>query len=237
MNPSGLTYTSPNTFTAKQRLALRLVPPLAALSLKALCMTCSVEIRGGRLWNEAIERGDGVLLAIWHEVMGCAAYCFRNSGAHTLTSYSFDGEMAARVIGRFGLRAVRGSSSRGGLKALSQLKKATGVAQIVGLTLDGPHGPRRVAKPGIAVLAATTQQAIYPWACAVNRAWRLNSWDRFAIPKPFARMVCAFGPPIPPPPRMAADLVEATRLQVEEGLEALYREIETDLSAPPRDAV
>lgn len=226
MNGHGLIYASPNTFTLKQRLALTLFPPTIALLLKVLCRSCTIEYRGREHWTEAIERGDHVILAFWHEAMALGAYFTRNTGAHTLTSYSYDGEMAARVIGQFGLRAVRGSSSRGGLQALSQLKKATKVAQILGLTLDGPRGPHRIAKPGAAMVAATTQLSIYPMACTAEPAWRLNSWDRLPIPKPFGKITFAFGPPIAPPEKLSTELVEQTRLEVEEKLNALHSEIE-----------
>src|SRR5690606_15894263 len=100
------------------------------------------------------------------------------------------GELAARIVTHFDLRAVRGSSSRGGADALNQLQQAMALGAGVGFTLDGPRGPRRKAKLGAAIIAARTGAIIVPNAFAVSRAWRLRSWDRLPIPKPFSRVLC-----------------------------------------------
>ena len=92
--------------------------------------------------------------------------------------------------------------------------------------MDGPVGPRRVAKPGIAILAARTGLPIIPHAFTARPVWRLNSWDKFPIPKPLAKIRSAYGLPIPPPPDDSPEAVEATRLQVETELNRLHEEIE-----------
>ena len=229
MKLPGLVYTSPTVFTRKQRLILRFAPPLVALCLRALVRTCRMEVRGMAQWN-TVQRDYGrAILAFWHESMGLAACYCRNTGYHTLTSYSFDGEFAARVVRWFGLRAVRGSSSRGGSHALIQLEKALEHVT-VGFTLDGPRGPRREAKPGIAILSARTGVPILPFALVANRSWRLHSWDRFPVPKPFSRIVCAFGAPLPPPADSSREAVEKRRDLVERELRQLHTAIEVELN-------
>ena len=225
----GLLYTSPYVFSIRQRLNLCLLPLGAALGLKALIGACRIDVRGIDHWNQVLEAHGRVIVAIWHESMGLAAAHYRNTGFHTLTSYSFDGEFAARVVKRFGLLALRGSSSRGGSDALDNMAEALHHVQAVGFTLDGPRGPRRVAKPGIAILAARTATPIIPHAFAVHPAWRLHSWDRFPIPKPFARIISAYGPAIPPPESNSPDAAEVTRRCVEETLNRLHDEIESEL--------
>lgn len=229
MKLPGLRYDSPNTFTRKQRFVLRVAPPLVAAVLKALSATCRLEVRGEQHLREARAHGP-VLLAIWHEILGLGACHFRNTNYHTLTSYSFDGELAARIVARFGIGAVRGSSSRGGSEGLRDLERAVKLVDAVGFTLDGPRGPRREAKPGISILAARTQAPIVPLAYAVSRAWRMRSWDRLAVPKPFARILCGMGPAIAPPADGTPEAVEAHRQQVERELNALHATLESEVS-------
>jgi len=220
-------YTSPYTFTPTQRLSLFFLPRIVAVGLKTLERTCRHEVRNVSYWDEMLKATGGrALIAIWHETLALAAGHYRNTGGHTLTSYSFDGEFAARVVRLFGMMAVRGSSSRGGAEALHGFVEAAKRVKILGFTVDGPRGPRRVAKPGIAVLAARIGLPIIPHAFTVNPAWHLNSWDRFTIPKPFARMVSAYGPPIDPPADDSPEAVERTRAEVELELNRLSSDIE-----------
>ena len=230
MKLSGLTYTSPYTFTRKQRLLLQLLPPLAAGALRLLYATCRIEVRHTAYYTALREQNKPMAIAIWHEAMGSAGIHFRRSNFHTLTSYSYDGEIAARVVHYLGLEAVRGSSSRGGHEALAQLGKAAQKVPCVGFTLDGPRGPRRQAKPGIAILAARSQLPVLPLAFAPSACKRLSSWDRFPIPKPGATILGAFGPPIPPPKEENHDAIEHMRLQIETELNNLQRQLEDELN-------
>ena len=225
----GLRYTSPYAFSARQRAALSIFPPMVATGLKALVRTCRVEVRNTQHWDALLRSHGRAIVAFWHESMALAACHYRNSGAHTLTSYSYDGELAARVVRHFGLLALRGSSSKGGSESLDDLVGALEQIQAVGFTLDGPRGPRRVAKAGIAVLAARTGVPVLPHAFVVQPAWRLRSWDRFPVPKPCARIVSAFGPPVAPPDDSTPEAVESARLQIEGALNRLHGELESEL--------
>ncbi len=226
----GVCYVSPYAFSLRQRLALAVAPPLVACGMKALSWSARWDVRGIEHWNALQEERGRAIVAIWHESMGLAAWYHRGSGGHTLTSYSFDGEIAARVLRHFGMRAIRGSSSRGGSDALKSFECAFPHLNIVGFTLDGPRGPRRVAKPGIAVLAARLRSPVLPQAYAVVPAWRLRSWDRFPIPKPFAHVIAAYGPPVTPPEDDSPEAVEAMRLRVEDALNRLQADIEGEMN-------
>jgi lysophospholipid acyltransferase (LPLAT)-like uncharacterized protein len=218
-------------FNTKQRVMLAVIPPLVSGLWKLLETTCRHEVRGQEHVAACVHEHECLLAAFWHESIGMAAYCHRNRGYHTLTSQSFDGELAARVVHRFGFHVVRGSSSRGGGKALHELRLVLVERGAVGIPLDGPRGPRRQAKIGIAALAAQTQTPILPQAFAAAPAWRLrSSWDRLPIPKPFGRVITLYGPPIPPPPVNAPrEVLEATRLRVEEELNRLHAVLEAEL--------
>jgi len=228
LSSEGLVYASPVKFTYRKRVLLFILPRLISLLLRVLFLTCRMEIRGYEHLSGEMSRNGKCLIAIWHEILGIAVWRYRGTKYHTLTSYSYDGEMAARVTRRFGILALRGSSSRGGSEALHQMELALNQGITVGFTLDGPRGPRREAKPGIAILAARTHTSVVPCAFVASRAWRLRSWDRFIVPKPFAKIICVCAPPIPPPSDDQPQIVELYRAKVESALNALHADLELE---------
>ena len=126
------------------------------------------------------------VFAFWHEALLPCAYRFRGLGIAILVSHSFDGELMARTVERLGFVAVRGSSSRGGASGLRGMAEAYGAGRICAFTADGPRGPRRVAKAGAVQLAELAGAGwVGCFHAEARRAWRMGSWDRFAIPKPF----------------------------------------------------
>ena len=222
---AGLRYDSPLPFTVRQRFILNLGPPIIAATARLLSRSCRHEQRGLESW-ESLTKGRGqAIVAVWHESLILAAYDYRHKGLHTLASYSFDAEWASRALGRLGIQSVRGSSSNGGGQALRDLAVVLGHGGSVMLALDGPRGPRRAAKPGVAILAARTGVPIIPHAFAVRPAWRLGSWDRLSIAKPFSRVISMYGPAVPPPANTSPDVVEETRLLVESGLNLAHQQI------------
>ncbi len=225
-------HPSPNKFTWRERLTLRAGAWAIATGLRVLCRSARWEFRNLPVL-ESVEKIHGcALLAFWHESLGLAAWRYRKSGYHTLTSYSFDGELAARLVWHFGLTALRGSSSRGGARALVRMEQALRERHTIGFTLDGPRGPRREAKAGAAVLSARTGIPIVPNAFAVEPAWRMHSWDRLMLARPMARVVCAYADPIPPPVNTSAESIEECRVAVETSLNRLHDELERELGQP-----
>ena len=216
----------PNRFSPGQRIQLAVLPWLMAKTYILLQRSCTLEMRGEAHYENVLKNNGHCLVAIWHESMVMACCHNRNRGYVGLSSLSFDGEFAARVLKHWHIRAARGSSSRGGHEALAALVEASKTTPVSGFTLDGPKGPPRVAKPGIGVLAARTQLPVVPNAFVACNSWRLHTWDRLVIQKPFSRIICAYAPPIPPPSNDSPEEVERTRLAVEQSLNALYAEIE-----------
>lgn len=229
----GINYESPNRFSAQQRAVLALTPFPVACAFRGLLATCRTEVRRQDVFDALLREREHVLVAFWHETLALAAWHFRGTGYHTLTSYSFDGELAARFVAQFGLHAVRGSSSRGGREALIDLAKAARLTPAVGFTLDGPKGPRRQAKPGIALLAMRSGCPVIPLAVAPTRAWRLRSWDRLAIPKPAARIAWSYGPVIDPGDYAGTGKTSRILEAVESSLNSLHAELETELGVDP----
>lgn len=186
---------SSKPFSLKQKLLLCLIPSTVSVCAKSLLATCRLDVQGSDYYEAAVRAHGRTIIAVWHETIALAARYHHNSGHYTLTSHSFDGELAARVANCFGMYAARGSSSRGGSEALIDLERVIADGSTVGLTVDGPRGPRRVAKPGAAILAARTGLPVVPQAFHARRAWHMRSWDKLSMPKPFATIKAVFGPP------------------------------------------
>ena len=189
----------PASFSRKQRLLLAVVPRLATLLIRGL----------GATWRIRDHNAPGVpsghlvpgpsIFAFWHESLLPCAYRFRGLGIAILISQSFDGELIARTVERLGFVAVRGSSTRGGASGLRGMAEAYGQDRICAFTADGPKGPRRRAKAGAVQLAALVQAPrVGCFHAEAARAWRLDSWDRFAIPKPFAAVCFSWPAPVSP---------------------------------------
>jgi len=169
---------------------------LAPLLLRALAATWRVTFVPGP-GLDLQRSGAPWVLALWHGRMLAAMPLrgHRGRGITVLVSPSADGGLADLALRRFGYRVLRGSAHRSGARALRAMDQAlAGGAQLV-LTPDGSRGPRHAMNSGVAWLARARGAPILPTGIAVDRAWRLRSWDRFVIPKPFARLVVAYGAP------------------------------------------
>ena len=153
-------------------------------------------------------------LRFWHGRVLAATLFFRDRGIVVITSENFDGEWIARIIGKFGYGTARGSSSRGGVRALVGLRRELKEGHPVAFTLDGPRGPARTAQPGAVWLAGATGHPILPFHIEADRAWTAKSWDKHQVPKPGRRSPVAIGEPI----HVAGtdeDVVEAARVELE----------------------
>lgn len=157
------------------------------------------------------------LYAFWHETLLLPTFRYSVRGCQVLISRSHDGALIAEICHCLGYRPVRGSTSRGGIEAVREIMNADPRVH-VGVTPDGPRGPRRRVQPGIIYLASKTGMPIIPIAFASDRPWRLKSWDRFAIPRPWSRATCVTLPEIVVPPDIDREQMERYRVQVETDL-------------------
>ncbi|MCU0255710.1 MAG: lysophospholipid acyltransferase family protein, partial [Vicinamibacterales bacterium] len=172
------------------------IAAIATPVVRALATTWRYEVQG-REHLEAVDRGPRPpIVAFWHGRILPGMIFFRDRGIVVMTSENFDGEWIARIIGRFGFGTARGSSSRGGVKALVQLKRDLAAGRPAAFAVDGPRGPRHVAQPGAVWLARSTGSPILPFHVEADRHWTLRSWDRTQVPKPFARMRLRVGAPM-----------------------------------------
>jgi lysophospholipid acyltransferase (LPLAT)-like uncharacterized protein len=167
--------------------------------------------------NEApyqAERAAGrpVVMALWHGEMLPLLVYHRDRQIAVLVSEHGDGEIIARILAAFGFRLVRGSSSRGAARALVALDRELQSGVDVGITPDGPRGPRHSVAPGALLAAHRAGARILPLAASASAFWQLGSWDRFIIPKPFARITIAYGDLIPVRASSAREAGEQTEL-------------------------
>lgn len=167
--------------------------------------------------------GRRPIMAFWHGRVLTATYYFRRRGIVVMISENFDGEWIARIIEQFGFRTSRGSTTRGGQRALLQLKREMDRGQPSGFAVDGPRGPARQAQLGAIWLAKLTGSPVVPFHMEASRYWTLKSWDRTQIPKPFATVAVAVGAPIEVPREADEAVLDAKRVEVEQSLLQLER--------------
>ncbi len=133
-----------------------------------------------------------VIYSFWHRAVFASAWLWRKTGIAVMVSRSFDGEYIARTIEKLGFIAVRGSSSRGGATALLGLKSQLEGGNLVAFTIDGPRGPKYVAKPGPVLLSRASVLPMQAFYVALSDAWVLKTWDALMIPKPFSKALVRF---------------------------------------------
>jgi len=177
--------------------------------------------------QRALDVYGSAVYASWHQRFfpGITFFATRKPIA-IMISRSRDGEMIARVVDILGWRAVRGSSSKGGLRALKEIRALTRDGYRIGHIVDGPQGPFGIVKPGLLTIAQLAGAPIVPVIISAQRRWVFNSWDRFMVPKPFSRVLVRFAAPILVPPRLDAADCETLRQDVEKRIKELY--VETD---------
>jgi lysophospholipid acyltransferase (LPLAT)-like uncharacterized protein len=167
--------------------------------------------------------GRRPIMAFWHGRVLTATYFFRERGIVVMISENFDGEWIARIIERFGFHTSRGSTSRGGPRALLQLKRAMDQGRPSGFAVDGPRGPARKVQPGAVWLAKLTGNPVVPFHMEASSYWSLKSWDRTQIPRPFSTVALAVGTPVDVPENADEVVLEAKRVELEQSLFALER--------------
>lgn len=164
------------------------------LVLGAWATTWRLRVRGATR-HDAVASGP-FLFALWHHALLPLLWYHRHRGIALLVSRHKDGELVARAARLLGYRVIRGSSTRGGEAAFRGVLRALDAGIPVAITPDGPHGPARVPKPGIARAALRAGVPILPVMVRTDDAWRLASWDGLLVPKPFAGVDVAYGTPL-----------------------------------------
>jgi lysophospholipid acyltransferase (LPLAT)-like uncharacterized protein len=188
--------------------------------MRALGATYHWHVEGLQHYNSIVASGRQPIMCFWHGRILPATLYFRNRGIVVMISRNFDGEWIARIIRSFGYGTARGSTSRGGMRALVQMRRDLAAGKPAGFALDGPRGPARVAQPGAIFLAGATGHPILPFHIESSRFWTAGRWDQTQVPKPFARVAIAIGAPIEVS-GTDESLVEQKRVELERALAVL----------------
>jgi lysophospholipid acyltransferase (LPLAT)-like uncharacterized protein len=202
-------------------LNFRLVPFLAAILIKILTYTLRVRYEAEEPVQDFAANDERFILAFYHRrlVLMPQAYPFRRftadgepRGVAILSSDSKDGERSAAVWRWFRIHAVRGTAAHSGAQALVKMIRAVKDGWDLGITVDGPRGPRLQAKAGVLAVSRKTGAWVVPVCLAYEQAWRLGTWDQMLVPKPYSRVVVRYGEPF----RVPVDSdEEGYRLQLE----------------------
>lgn len=212
------TQSSDSHFTAWQRFVLWVITWAGFLIIRALGPT----LRFAVSWEDgspgSLEKRP-LVYSFWHSCMLPAMYLWRGLQIRVLSSDSFDGEYTGRIMRKFGFVKVRGSSSRGAVRAVLGMRRELEAGWVVAFTIDGPRGPRHVVKPGPVLLARATGVPMVGFHIAVDKAWVLNTWDKLIIPKPFSHALMRVCREIPVPPDADQSQQDACQAELQSALD------------------
>ena len=211
-----------------EKIKYFLVGVFGSILIRLLFSTISIrEMPDG--YSQNLERqGKYAIYAFWHAHMLLPAYVGKNRNVKVLISQHRDGEYIAQIVQRLGYGVARGSTTRGGAKALLRMIKQIKEESIsLAITPDGPKGPRFVAQSGAILLGQKTQYPIIPVMIDLAKYWELPSWDRFCIPKPFSKASIFYGNPILVPSKLEKLEMEEYRVSLENELIRLENEAES----------
>ncbi|MEP6621019.1 MAG: lysophospholipid acyltransferase family protein [bacterium] len=166
---------------------------LGAAFLRVVASTWRMRSHNASGLHAARANDKRVIFTLWHGELLPLLWQHRGENVAIVISEHRDGEIVARIAESLGYATVRGSSSKGGSRALIGLMREIDAGRDGAITPDGPRGPAHVFAPGVAVAAQRTGALIVPIRASASRSWRLKSWDKFLIPKPFARVDVHYG--------------------------------------------
>lgn len=205
---------------ARQERRVRRIVRYGGWFLAVLARTWRVRERNAEAWRALHRAGKPQIVAFWHgEILG-SAWFFRDQGITTMVSEHSDGEIIARLVALWGIDSVRGSTSRGAGRALLQMIRLLEEGKGFAITPDGPRGPAGVPQSGALLASKRSGTPIFPVRITASRAWHMRSWDRFMVPKPFAKVTVTFGEPWVATGTEEPDLAEFARRMGAPGGEA-----------------
>ncbi len=190
-----MTAQAPDELTVRGRIRVALITAVGGFVLRLLGSTWRVRRVGNDAFDSMLSRNEPFIVVFWHGEIVPVTWVHRGRGIAPLISRHADGEIIARIVEHLGYRTVRGSTTRGGVRALLETVQYVNDGVTVGFTPDGPRGPRHVFTPGALIVAQRTGRPIIALGATASRAWRLKSWDRHVVPKPFATVTIRYSEP------------------------------------------
>jgi len=217
-------FTSLANYSFKDRVLIKAADLAFFVLISIIGKTLRWSVRGQEHLEAASRNGAPPIYTFWHNRVFLATYFWQKRRIVVMTSQSFDGEYIARFIQRFGAGAARGSSTRGGTTALAEMSRLLRLGYPAAFTIDGPKGPRYVAKMGGVLLAKKTGQPMLPFTITARRYWEAKkSWDRAQAPFPFTRARVEIAPPIFVPGDADENTLQAKRNELQRVLDELSR--------------
>jgi lysophospholipid acyltransferase (LPLAT)-like uncharacterized protein len=214
-------FASLSAYPFKKRLMIRAADLTFYILIRLIGRSTRFEVEGWEHWETATRSASIPIYTFWHNRVFLATYFWRRRRIVVMTSQSFDGEYIARFIQRFGYGAARGSSTRGGVGAVVEMIRLMRGGCPTAFTIDGPKGPRYVAKMGAVLLAKKTGHPILPFTITPRKFWEVKSWDAFQIPKPFTRARLSIAPPIFVPADADEETLNVKRDELQRALDEL----------------
>jgi hypothetical protein len=203
-----------------RRIQIPIIAATVYSVIRTLGPTLRYEVLGWQNAERVHASGKRCIWAFWHRVILPIVWWYRNHGVVVMNTTAFDGQWTRKVIEWLGFGTAQGSSSRGGLRGLAVMARRLEEGLDCAFTIDGPRGPRYVAKPGPVMLARKTGCPILVFHIGVDRGKTFEkTWDQFLLPMPFARAVILFAPPIFVPTDANADVLEAKHAEMQRELE------------------
>jgi lysophospholipid acyltransferase (LPLAT)-like uncharacterized protein len=213
-------FSDLSDYSAKDRLLIRLADLVFFVLIKLIGGTTRWQVEG---WKNLEAAGPTPIYTFWHNRVFLATHFWQQRRIVVMTSQSFDGEYIARFIKRFGYGAARGSSTRGGTGAIVEMVRLMRAGCPTAFTIDGPKGPRYIAKMGAVLLAKKTGQPILPFTITARRCWEAKSWDKFQVPKPFTRALVSIAAPVYVASDADQETLEAKREELQNKLDDINR--------------
>lgn len=211
-----------SAYSSKDRILIRVADLVFYILINIIGGTTKFDVEGWDNWEAASNDGRIPIYTFWHNRIFLSIYFWRHRRIVVMTSRSFDGEYIARFIQRFGTGAARGSSTRGAVSALIEMVRLMRAGCPAAFTIDGPKGPRYVAKMGAVLLAKKTGNPVLPFTIAAKNFWEIKgSWDRTQVPRPFTRARVFIAAPIFVPAETDDEALEQKRAELQTALDSL----------------
>jgi len=220
-------------FSTQQLVSPASLGRLAWAVVRSIGGTLSIEQRFADDRSRQLSP-EPFIYVLWHGRMFMPMICFRNSGVNIIVSEHRDGEIVATTLESAGFKTVRGSSTRGGVRALAKLVRLARAGKRIAFTADGPVGPKWKLQPGAVYVAAKTGLPVVPITGSISRSYYFGSWDSLQFPMPFSRAVLLCGEPYTVTGGTGDDDIERNRLEIERRLTNLTLEADAIVGASDR---
>lgn len=209
-------------YSIKDRCLIHAADLVFFILIKLLGRTVRFEVEGWENWEAATRGGHLPIYTFWHNRVFLSTYFWQKRRIVVMTSRSFDGEYIARFIQRFGYGAARGSSTRGATGAVVEMVRLMRAGCPAAFTIDGPKGPRYVAKMGAVLLAKKTGNPILPFTITARKFWEASkSWDGFQVPRPYTPARVDIATPIYVAADASEEELKAKRGELQRALDEL----------------